>query len=205
MCERTYTACPGCDNEVSECMTYDVRVSFNREYPVDRDGDPDYGYPNDGEDEEDGGQLYCRNCGSNYDPGDLIHDAEPEDCDCEECEPPPPTDPDELVTLVRRHAAESVRMQGHDRFLNFQNSVLGPCPPEVELLLKRRSIIAVPIRYERALEIEEWLESLGSYTAPVTVKMEPPPAHVLAAAIPEPTNEPEIDRNQLVLVGESEE
>lgn len=148
MCDNTYVSCGHCDARADEHVRMIGQTVMYESWSeaLDEDGDPigdrQYG---DSEPGEDGEYSYeCDSCGASSDSLDL--ECVPEDCDCEDCNPDIETydDPDQVVTLVR---VQDRRVTNDPDW-----------PVEVQRLMLDRSIHFIPMRRERAVEIEESVE-----------------------------------------------
>lgn len=176
MCEHGEMGCPECGAD-HDHITYETTGYSDISYSVYPDGTPcERQNVSDPDDDGHEGSLYCGNCGH----GGFTELAERDltDCECDECDPPPPNDPDEVVTLVRPRPA--IRPDAWP--INMPN--------EIRLLLSRRSIRQLPVRYERAEELEAWAnDEWGHGQAFVKVHHERPSQNSWNLRTPEPEEE----------------
>lgn len=172
MCEHGEMGCPNCGNG-TDSIIYSTSGYASVAYNVYGDGSPGERIET-GEVEDDGsdGEFYCQDCGDTF--SECV-ERDTENCDCDECEPPPPADPDELVTLVKR--------------TNELKSWPIDVPPELQLLFSRRSIKVLPLRYERAEQVQEWAEDNALWPDEVFIRNDPPSDRLLSMRVPEPMKE----------------
>lgn len=153
MCERTYTACGGCDARVEDSIRYVTTLYYTeqRSESVDEDGDPngqseDYGDPDYSDQSE--SRLVCMECGWEGQQSGLDRECEPDDCECEECQPP---DIDNLATDER--GEEIVSLRRREGVPAIPEREFEDWPPEITLLCTDRLRHFIPITRKRAEEI----------------------------------------------------
>lgn len=141
MCIHQYVACGSCNARADEHVRIrEIRTEVVY-YHVDSDGDmcehDDADYGDNVDCESDG--YECSSCGNTFSA--LDHDCQPEDCDCQECEPALDnySDPEDLIALRRTS----------DPVFKIAAKI-----PEYTLL-RKRSVPFVLVTRERAEEIGE--------------------------------------------------
>lgn len=181
MCEEAYSGCPSCHAR-TENIRSEATVSVSVSYDIDDDGDPVWGTREEWDSDEEYAEfrLYCTNCGEC--DFRLETDIAPEDCDCDECQPPttPPLTnyADEWLTIERVN----------DRPVTLPDDT----PPEIHALYRRRTLRHLPVRVDRATVVMDWVERNLPDDHVFMRLTTPHPAH-RHLAVPEPATQPELE------------
>lgn len=153
MCVETYNGCPGC-GATHDDITWETSETYTHSWSIDEDGDADDCFESEGQGDTHNERYYCQNCGDHF---ASLEEREPEDCDCEECEPE--HEPDDIVVLMRR---------GQHIFTEpdlIKSKAL-------RTIAERRSVKAVRCTYRTACEATAELEGFDGRTY-VGVRIDP--------------------------------